>query len=268
VGAEGAVVLIRSIPLVLLVLLLAACGGGGKSSAPPSNLTPIAYVKSAAIKTGQATSEHATLRGSVGAAGQAVTLSGAGDFDNTNRQGSMHLDFAVSGLSGTLDEVLDGSTIYLSSPLFSASLPQGKTWLKLDLQKAAASKGIDLSALLSQNPAQSLAQLQSSSSVTKVGDETIDGVATTHYRGRIDPSKRIKALAHAKYAPYDVWIGKDDGNVRRIMLSYSLPVPGGKPETIGLTMGFSDYGKDVIVTVPSAADSYDATNKAIQGLGG
>lgn len=255
--------------LVLLVLPLAACGGGKSGSgALEATLTPIAYVKSAATKTAQATSEHATLRGSVTAAGQAVTLSGAGDFDNTNRQGSMHLDFAVAGLSGTLDEVLDGTTIYMSSPLFAASLPQGKTWLKLDLQKAAASKGIDFSALLSQNPAQSLAQLQSSGSVTKVGDETIDGVATTHYRGRIDPSKKIKALANAKYAPYDVWIGKDDGYVRRIVLSYSLGVSGGKGETIGLTMGFSNYGKDVSVSVPAAADSYDATNKAIQGLGG
>ena len=250
------------------MLPVAACGGGGKSSAPPSNLTPIAYVKTAATKTAQVTSEHATLNGSVTAQGQVVTLSGAGDFDNARHVGSMHLDFAVSGLSGTLDEVLDGATIYLSSPLFAASLPAGKKWLKLDLQKAAASKGIDLSALLSQNPAQSLAQLQSSASVTKLGDETIDGVSTTHYRGRIDPSKKIKALANAKYAPYDVWVGKDDGLVRRIALAYSLGAAGAKREAIALTLGFSDYGKDVIVAVPAAADSYDATNKAIKGLGG
>ena len=260
----------RKFLLVLFVLpLLAACGGGGgKSSSSGSNLTPIAYVKSAATKTAQATSEHATLSGSVAAAGQVVTLSGAGDFDNPNQIGSMHLDFAVSGLSGTLDEVLDGTTIYLSSPLFSRRLPQGKKWLKLDLQKAAASKGIDLSALLSQNPAQSFAQLQSSGSVTKVGNETIDGVSTTHYRGKIDPSKKLKALASAKYAPYDVWIGKDDGYVRRLVLSYSLPMPGRKAEAIGLTMNFSDYGKSVGVAVPLAAEAYDATNKTIQGLGG
>ena len=255
--------------MVVFVLPLAACGGGKKSSQQAaSNLTPIAYVKSAATKTAKATSEHTTLRGTVSAAGQAVTLSGAGDFDNEHHRGSMHLDFAVSGLSGTLDEVLDGTTIFLSSPLFSGSLPQGKTWLKLDLQKTAASKGVDLSALLSQSPTQSFAQLKGSGSVTKVGDETIDGVATTHYRGRIDPSKTIKALAKAKYAPYDVWIGKDDGLVRRIALSYSLAAAGAKPETIGLTMGFSDYGKDVTLQIPAASVSYDATSKAILGLGG
>jgi hypothetical protein len=260
----------RAFLLLLLVLPLAACGGGSKSGAAPSQatLTPIAYVKSAATKTAQASSEHATLKGTVTAAGQAVTLSGAGDFDNARHVGFMHLDFAVSGLSGTLDEVLDGTTIYMNSPLFAASLPSGKTWLKLDLQKTAASKGIDFSALLSQNPAQSLAQLQSSGSVTKVGDEMIDGVSTTHYRGRIDPSKKIKSLANAKYAPYDVWIGKDDGYVRRIALAYSLGVAGAKREAIALALGFSDYGKDVTVQVPSDADSYDATNKAIQGLGG
>jgi hypothetical protein len=262
----------RRLALLLVVLPLAACGGG-TSSGSQLNLTPVAYVKGAALKTAQAPSEHATLRGSVDVAGQAVTLSGAGDFDNTNRQGSMHLDFSVAGLSGTLDEVLDGTTIYMRSPLFSTSLPPGKTWLKLDLQKALASKGIDLSALLSQNPAQSLSQLQSSRKVTKVGDETIDGVATTHYRGRIDPSKvpqgaKIEALTNAKYGPYNVWIGNDDGYVHRMTLAYSLKVQGTKRETITMTMGFSDYGKTVMVTVPAGSQSFDATNKAILGLGG
>jgi hypothetical protein len=264
----------RRLALLLVVLPLAACGGS-KSSAPPSNLTPVAYVKSAALKTAQVPSEHATLTASVAAAGQAVALSGAGDFNNTHRIGSMHLDFSVAGLSSTLDEVLSGTTIYLQSPLFSASLPSGKTWLKLDLQKALATKGIDFSALLSQNPAETLSQLQSSGAVTKVGGETIDGVDTTHYRGTIDPSKlsqdagaKIAALANAKYGPYDVWIGNDDGYVHRMALSYSLKVKGAQREAITMTMGFSNYGKDVTVHIPSDSVSFDGTNKAILGLGG
>jgi hypothetical protein len=186
----------------------------------------------------------------------------------------MHLDFSVAGLSSTLAEVLSGTTIYLQSPLFSASLPSGKTWLKLDLQKALATKGIDFSALLSQNPAETLSQLQSSGAVTKVGGETIDGVDTTHYRGTIDPSKlsqgaKIAALANAKYGPYDVWIGNDDGYVHRMALSYSLKVQGAaQREAITMTMGFSNYGKDVTVHIPADSVSFDGTNKAILGLGG
>ncbi len=262
----------RRLALLLVVLPLAACGGS-KSSAPPSNLTPVAYVKQAALQTAHTPSEHATFNGSVDAAGQVVILSGAGDFDNTKHQGSMHVDFSVSGLSGPIDEVLDGTTIYVKSPIISSSIPKGKTWLKIDLRKALKSRGIDLSSLLFQNPAQPLAQLQSSRDVTKVGDETIGGVDTTHYRGRIDASKipqgaKIQSLTHAKYAPYDVWIGKGDGYVHRVGLAYSLAVPGAKRESITMTMNFSNYGKSVTVTVPSKADSFDANNGTINGLGG
>jgi hypothetical protein len=254
----------RKLAFLFLVLPLAACGGGGTSSSPVLHLTPIAYVKSAAHKTTLAESEHATFTSSVRVAGQAVTLSGAGDFDNTSHQGSMHADFAVSGLSGSIDEVIDGTTIYMRSPLFASSLPAGKTWIKLDLQKALASKGVDFSALLSQDPGQALTRLQSSGHVTKVGDETIDGSATTHYRGTIDPAKLPKGLTTAKYGAYNVWIGKDDGYVHRISFAYTL----GKRETIALTMNFSDFGKGVIVTVPPSSEAFDATNAGIKGLGG
>jgi len=262
----------RKLALLVLVLPLAACGGG-KSSAPVAHLTPLAFVKSAAAKTARAPSEHATLRSTVDVAGQAVTVSGAGDFDNTSHRGSMHAEFAVAGLSGTIDEVIAGTTIYMRSPLLAASLPQGKTWLKLDLQKALAAKGIDFSALLSQNPSQSLAQLESSGRVTQVGNETIDGVDTVHYRGSIDPSKlpqgaKVEALTGARYAPYDVWIGRDDGFVRRIALAYTLRVQGAaQRQSVAMTMSFSDFGKDVSVTVPAAADAFDATNASIKGLG-
>ncbi len=264
----------RKALLVLLVLPLAACGGGSKSSSNGSNLSPVAYVKSAAAKTARVPSEHSAVTANVTVSGQPVIVTGAGDFDNTTHQGFMHADFSVSGLTGTVDEVLDGTTIYMKSPLFADGLPKGKTWLKLDLQKALASKGIDFSALLSQNPSQTLAQLQSSGAVTKVGAETIGGVDTTHYRGRIDPAKlpqgaKIEALTGAKYGPYDVWIGNDDGYVHRMALSYSLKAKGSTArQTTTMTMTFSDFGKGVIVTVPSAADSFDATSATIKGLGG
>ncbi len=141
----------RKALFVLLVLPLAACGGGGKSSGQPSNMTPVAYVKSSAAKTAQTPSEHITLKGSVTLGTTLVTIDGRGDFDNPGKRGSLHADFSAGGLSGTLDEVLNGTTIYLQSPLLTSNLPKGKTWLKLDLQKAAP-KGLDLSALTSAEP--------------------------------------------------------------------------------------------------------------------
>lgn len=265
----------RRIALALLVLplALAACGSSGKSTSPQLKLTPVAYVKSAAKKTAQATSEHMAVNGSVTVRGQLVTLSGGGDFDNTNRQGSVHLDFSIAGLSGGIDEVIDGTTIYVQSPLLAGGLPKGKTWLKLDLQKVGQSQGLDFSALLSQNPTQSFAQLQASGDVTKVGEETIDGAATTHYRGHVDLSKlprgaKIQSLTSAKYGPYDVWIGNDDGLIHRVKIAYSLALKGSGREVIAFTMDFSDFGKNVTVKLPADADSFDSTNAAIRGLGG
>jgi len=250
---------------VALPLLLAACGGGHKSSSGATTtmqLAPAAYVKKAAAKTAQAQSEHAKLDGSVSLQGQQITMTGEGDFANAQHQGTMKLHAKVAGVDVQIDEVLDGTTIYLRSPLLAAAIPAGKTWMKLDLEKLGKSKGVDFSALLSQNPTQTFSQLQASKQVTKVGDETIDGVDTTHYRGRLDVTK-LKALKGATAQPYDVWIGNDDGYVHRMKMGYSVG-----SQTISMTMDFSDFGKDVSVTVPPPSETFDATTKSLDQLGG
>ena len=257
----------RSVLLVALVLPLAACGGG-KSSAPPTNMTPIAYVKSAATKTAQSPSEHVALKGSATLGTTLVTVDGTGDFDNAKKLGSMHADFSAGGLSGAIDEVLSGTTVYLQSPLLTSNLPKGKTWLKLDLTKVAP-KGLNLSALTNESPAELLSQLRAAGNVTKVGDETINGSATTHYRGRLDASKLSKVTGVAiTYGPDE----RLDREGRRLRPSDADGVHGqgreSRRQAIGLTMDFSDFGKGVIVSVPSASETVDGTGQAITGLGG
>jgi hypothetical protein len=259
----------RTAVLLLIVLPLAACGGSGKSNGQPSNMTPVAYVKSSAAKTAKAASEHVTLKGSLTLRGTLVTVDGAGDYNNAKKLGSLHADFSAGGLSGTLDEVLNGTTIYLQSPLLTSNLPKGKTWLKLDLQKAAP-KGLDLSALTTQSPTKLLSQLHALGNVTKVGDETINGTATTHYRGKLDSSKlpKVATLANATYGPLDIWIGKDDGYVHRIHLTYTIKSSNASAQSIAVTVDFSDFGKSVSVSVPAASATADGTGQAIPGLGG
>jgi hypothetical protein len=46
-------------------------------------------------------------------------------------------------------------------------------------------------------------------------------------------------------------------------LGYSV---GG--QSMSMTMDFSDFGKDVSVTVPSQSDTFDAGAKALEQLGG
>jgi len=260
--------------LLLLVPLAAACGGGGqKAGTTTATVSPVAFVKGAAHKTAQAPSEHITLQGTTKVAGQAIALNGQGDFDNHKKLGNVHATFTAGGLNGAIDEVVSGTTIYLKSPLFSAALPNGKTWLKLDLQKFGQSQGIDLSALTSQNPADALDQLARTGSVTEVGDETIGGADTTHYRAHIDVSKlpqgqKLQALTNAKYGPVDIWIGKDDGYVHRMHASYTVKPSGtAAAQSVAYTMDFSDFGKMVDVSLPPASSTVDATKSAISGVG-
>jgi hypothetical protein len=247
--------------LAALAFVAAGCGGGGSSS--QTKLTPSAYVMQSAKKSAQATSQHIQLNGNTTVQGQTVAMKGSGDFDNTAKTGAMTLKALVGGLSMQIDEVVDGTVIYMKSPLFAANLPAGKTWIRLDLQQAAAQQGLDLGGLLSQKPSDSLAQLQALGKVTEVGEEEIGGAKTTHYRATIDRTKLPKQLAklNATFGTYHVWIGNDDQYVRRLKMSYSV-----QQQSIAMTMNFSDFGKDVSVDVPTADESVDAMT--LKGLGG
>lgn len=265
---RAALLLVLAAPLAL-----AACGSGHKAAGPQQmHLDPAAYVRHAAHKTAAATSEHMAMTGTATAVGMKITLRGSGDFDNAKQLGSMHASFSAGGLDGSIDEILSGTDIYLRSPLFTSQLPAGKTWMKLDLQKFGKSQGLDFSALMSQSPTQALQRLEASGTVTRVGTETIDGTATTHFRvenvdlSKIPAGTKIEALTHAKYGPFDVWIGDRDGYVYRETFSVSYST-GGQDGSMSTTMDFSRFGEPVHVTVPPSAKTLDATTAAMGGLG-
>jgi len=244
--------------LVVLPLALAACGGGSKHTT--SNATPLSAVENGALKTVQAGSEHLSVRATANAGGQQIVVTGNGVFDTKRHLGSLHVDLNAGAITAALDEVLDGTILYVKSPLLAAAVPKGKTWLKVDLKKAGKAGGVDLSQLTAQDPAQALNYLRSLKSAAKVGTEQIGGVSTTHYSAQVDVSKLSPAAAAQVGAgTYDVWVG-DDGYVHRVRL---VTTAGAK---VSATSDLSDFGAAVTVTVPSAAQSY-ATNK-IPGLGG
>jgi hypothetical protein len=260
-----------AVSLVLLSLLLtaAACGGSSKSKAPSasSGAAAIDVVKSAAKKTALAGSEHLTLNVGGSASGQQIVVTGAGDFDNKQHVGSLHVDFSAAGISASIDAVLSSTDMYLKSSLFAALLPAGKSWLKLDLKKAGAAQGLNLNTLLSQDPTQSLTALQSLRGATKVGTEQVDGVSTTHYRARIDLSKLPAAPAGGSAQPsvYDAWVGSD-GYVHRVR-AHIVTGSGSQKSVVTLTADLSDFGKSVSVAVPPAAQTLTSTG-SLPGLGG
>jgi hypothetical protein len=95
--------------------------------------------------------------------------------------------------------------------------------------------------------------------------ETVDGVETTQYTTVLDPAKipngaKVQRLANAKYEPVHVWID-GEGRVRRIRTAFTAL--GSANE---MTMTFSDFGKVVDVSLPPAAETYDATGQAASTL--
>jgi hypothetical protein len=263
-----------SLGVALLVLPMgaAACGGSGKGSTTTSAADAAAAVQAAVAKTVKAGGEHAVMSASVSTGGQSVKLSGTGDFDSTKRLGKLHATISLGGVDTGIDEVLSGSTIYVSSPLFSAVLPAGKTWLKVDLASPPKSLGAYATALGTQDPAAALAQLKALSGVTETGSQTIGTVATTRYRGKIDVSKLSAAAAAAlqtsgaTFGPVDVWVGSD-GYVHRVRVPTSVGA-GAQTAKTTLTMTLSNFGSSVQASVPPASQTVDASKVTIPGLGG
>lgn len=252
-----------ALPFLAVPLAAAACGGNKSASTTSASSVadPLVAVKDAARKTVAAGTEHAKLAGRVVASGQSISFTGSGDFDTSAHRGAMTAHVAVAGLDTAVDEVSDGTVIYVKSSLIGAMLPAGKTWVKIDVAKTGAAQGATISSLLSQDPAHALTQLQSLKRVTKVGEAQVDGVTTTQYRGRLDLST-LTGTTMTGTGRYDVWIG-DDGYVHRVK---AIVAKGGTTSTV--TADLSAFGDDVTVAVPAAAETFDGTNSTIPGLGG
>jgi hypothetical protein len=176
--------------------------------------------------------------------------------------------------------VLSDDTIYMKFPAsLTSQIPGGKPWISIDLaQLGQAAKLPGFSSLLSStqtlnDPGQYLDFLRAAAagSVTDVGQETIDGVQTTHYQAEIQFSKLAEALpaadrqgvqqlvsalekkATVSDMPVDVWIDGAD-LVRRIKMNMSESVQG-HTVTTEMTEDFSDYGTQPAPTVPSADET-------------
>jgi hypothetical protein len=210
---------------------------------------------------------------------EGVMLSADGTFDAA---GNMEMQMKVGSGADLLDMdfVLwnEGGDLvmFMKSPAFSKDLPDGKTWAKLDLTKAAKALGEDPATITQQwNPAGDPTQLldmlgKSSSGVEKVGMETVAGVETTHYHATIDLAKAVKESGAtqgeaeqlrktigAQELPIDVWID-GDGYVRRVDENFSLTMKG-KTEHMSIVITIPELG-DFTIQPPTdgVADMTDA----------
>jgi hypothetical protein len=284
-----------------LVVGLVAGGAALSGCGASETLDPIAR---AAEVTSQQEGARITLTTQLSSAalpGGEFKLTANGYIDERNRSGEMSMSLSgIPGISalpgggaGNIQMIFQYPVIYMNLPFLAGKLPEGKTWMKLDLTKAASAAGINLPQLPSfdqTDPTQFLEYLRASSGgVTDLGSETVDGVPTSHYRANLQLSSildrvpsgeqaavraALEKLDDAGSIPVDVWVDAQ-GRVRRMQLSIAASVPagtaGGAPgATTGvagtITIDFTSYGAVPPIMPPPSSQVFAARARAGAGV--
>ncbi len=263
-------------PLAVAAIAVLASGCG-------ASLDPVAQ---AATRT----SDVSTLRFSMDLAAQLpnlttpVHVTARGAIDAVSERVGMTMDLsrvaaaagAPAGL-GRLTMVLDGGVMYMNAPALAGSLPGGKTWLRVDLARAAQALGADLSAFTSgqTDPRTTLAQLREAGNVVEIGPATVRGTPATRYSVLLDMRAgierlhgalreaaeraldRLEAAGH-RYVPATAWVD-GEGYLRRFRAT--IPDYLGAGTSFSLTMDLFDFGAGVQIAVPAAIDVVDVTDR-------
>jgi hypothetical protein len=166
-----------------------------------------------------------------------VRLRGEGAFDVENRIGSMTVtavDLSVPVLRAELSVVSHGPVQFLRVP---PGVPVGQAWVVVD-HRTLGDVEIDplrFDQLLAADPSTGLRWLRGAGGdVSPIGTEEVRGVATTRFGLTIDlrraaeqaPSDlrasmgRIRGRFERTRFPAEVWIGDDDGRIRRLVVRF------------------------------------------------
>jgi hypothetical protein len=266
-----------AIASLALTVAFAGCGSSSDDTEREA-VNPLAKAVSATQAESTARMTF-TTQGDV--AGQSIKGNGSGIVQFKPAKAQLNLKMSAAGQEIAIDEVMDGTTMYMKLPKQAmAGVPGGKSWIKLDLDKAS---GGALSGAMnaSQDPASQLKLLTALSGAKEVGKEKIGGDQTTHYHGELDYKQvaksgpedlrkaadlALKVMANTTI-PVDVWVdGK--GRVRQQRLELNTKAVSGSPgQKQTMTIGYSDFGVDASgIKAPADSDAYDATAQTAKAM--
>ncbi|MEO3974272.1 hypothetical protein [Streptomyces sp. CAU 1734] len=183
------------------------------------------------------------------------------------------------------------NVMYMDMGAKSAKDMDGKRWMKMDIagmaemsgDKALQKQMTGSLESMNQDPASQLAMLLESPGVKHVGEETIGGVRTQHYTGKIsvkemissnksldtfskeDRAKLLDGIKKSGINGFDteVWVNEDDYPVK---MDVDIDSPDGK---MTMVMTYTDYGVKAAVKAPPAGETFDLMEmlKELQGMG-
>jgi hypothetical protein len=253
-----------------LILSLTGCAGasGGDSAGGGIQLTAAQVLQKASQKTSQVDTFRADLTVDAGTSQGAMNMHATAQFRlKPSVAFSMNIDKARFGgqslPTGAIQMVYLNKIIYMKMPQL-AQVSGGKPWLKIDLAQVSKGSGLDIDSLLDQsqqaNPAEQTKMFTASKDAHKVGEETIDGVKTTHYAGTIATEEALSKLdaktrqelrkvyqgIGANNISFDLWA--DNQQLPRKLITKFATSEG----TLSTTVLYHDYGKTVSVAAPPA----------------
>jgi hypothetical protein len=278
-GMKRAAVLLASI-----AVLSGACAD--RPSTPEPAIDARAAVLDAMRASYEASTMHQEFEMSMSAGGQSFAFSGRGDVDNDHQLAAMSMDLGMLG--GTMEMIVDGPVLYLRSELFQQ---QGvhTEWVKMDASKMDPAVAAQFGGGAGMtDPSAYTGLFAGIVDVELVGEETIDGVETTRFRGTIDLGRvldefpsvlgedvnpaRTKALREALQQfeamgiegriPFGIWLDAD-GLPRRQVITMDLGdmLGTGSGASMEITVDYSAYGEPIHVEIPDPSEVTDLTEE-------
>lgn len=239
---------------VVSTLGVAGCGSAADiSGAQGASLSRSAFADSVAQATQQMRSVH--MAGSFTVQGQRLSVTADSSFGDNTLTGAAGIFRVSVPAMGTLQARLVDGVVYVNAGQLGLGQAGGKPWVKVDLTDPGNPLGA-MFAKITDNlgPGQFLTTLKSLSTLKSLGAESVDGVASTHYRVTVDTSKLGSALgldpsqlgndaALPKTVTYDVWL---DAGSRPVKVSMTM-------SSFAMELHFSHWNEPVHVTAPPAS---------------
>jgi hypothetical protein len=266
--------------LTTLVLTSASCGGDdgtatdGSSSSETSDSTDDSEEASGDLEELSADEFYpAVMAAMQEAESMAFNITTSGGTSSTEMSGVM--EYAEEGIAmqasstgaQAMEMVMLEKILYISGA--GLPLPDGKTWLKVDMTDPDSLFG---QLGKSTDPSLMFKAMEAPKEFELLGTEEVDGVETNHYNVVMVTASYAEALdlpaEMAKFLPkeigMDMWV---DGDNRPRKFHQELEVPSmsgsGTPTKSTIEGTYSDFGTDVDIEAPPAAEVADN----IPGLG-
>jgi len=258
--------------LLSAALVGGACGNNGEQVLAAAGETTTEAGTSRMAMTVSTESDGSTdATGAPVAPGLALEAEGLIDYETGH--GTMTMDMGSLGVpgapAGDAEMRMLGSVVYMRLP---GSELGNRPWIKFDLEamgEGAPALGLNPA---SNDPRGVLDALRGvSGEVEEVGEESVRGVAATHYRANVDLKKAQEEVPEARRddfaafskqlgiesLPIDVWVD-EEGRARRFAYEVVTPAAAQTPASrVDLVIELFDFGVEVDVEPPPESEVTD-----------